>query len=394
MIYYHMHSYYSLLDSCTDPLDYVNLAVENGCKALAISEHGLPRDWTVTWSACKDAGIRYIHAVEIYLTEKLEPKTRDNYHTVLMARNMDGLKELNSLIYRSTQEDHFYYTNRISFDEFLGLSDNIITTSACLASPLHRLNEDNPYYERLVKKYSFLEIQPHNHPDQVAFNQSLYELSKKYNKKLIVGTDTHSSSKYKQECRAVLLKAKGKNYGNEDDFDLSFKTYDELVKMFEKQKALPESVYLEALNNTDLLYDMTEDIELDLSIKYPVLYGTKEEDERRFKKFVEEQLEYKVKNGIIPKSMEEAYRNSFNEEYQVFGQLDMFGFMLAQAEIVTWCKDNGIAVGPGRGSVGGSRTAFVSNITEVDAEKYGTVFSRFANPNRVEIGDYLHSLLA
>lgn len=387
MIYYHMHSDYSLLDSCTKPQEYVELAAKHGCKAFALSEHGLPRDWTVTWNACKNAGIRYMHAVEMYLTEQLEPKVRDNYHTVLIARNTDGLLELNSLIKRSTQEDHFYYTNRISFDEFLNLSDNIISTSACLASPLRRLDENNPYFEKLINKYTFLEIQPHNHPDQIDFNRKLYELAKAYNKKLIVGTDTHSSSKYKAECRAVLLKAKRKSYGDEDAFDLSFKTYDELVEMFAVQDAIPKKAYMTALQNTDLLYDMTEDIELNLDIKYPILYGSKEEDEKRFKMLVESQLVDKVKSGVIAKEDEEKYRKAFEEEYAVFKQLDMFGFMLAQSEIVTWCKDNGIVVGPGRGSVGGSRTAFVSNITEVDAEKYGTVFSRFANPNRVEIGD-------
>lgn len=387
MIYYHVHSYYSLLDSCTSPQEYVELVAKQGCKAFAISEHGMPRDWTVTWDACKQAGIRYIHAVEIYLTEQLEPKVRDNYHTVLIARNTDGLLELNNLIKKSSQDDHFYYTNRISFDEFLNLSDNIISTSACLASPLHRLDEDNPYFEKLVEKYTFLEIQPHNHPDQIEFNRKLYELANTYNKKLIVGTDTHSSSKYKAECRAVLLKAKGKSYGDEDAFDLSFKTYDELVEMFTIQNAIPEDAYMTALQNTDLLYDMTEDIELNLDIKYPILYGSKEEDEKRFKMLVDKQLTDKVNAGIIAKEDEKKYKAAFEEEYAVFKQLDMFGFMLAQSEIVTWCKDNGIVVGPGRGSVGGSRTAFVSNITEVDAEKYGTVFSRFANPNRVEIGD-------
>ena len=271
---YHCHSDYSLLDSCTKFQDYVDLAVRDGAAALSISEHGKPLNWTEKWAACKKAGVRYIHSVEIYLTESLKEKIRDNYHTVLIARNMDGVRELNELVSKSCDEDHFYYTNRISFDEFLGMSDNILSTSACLASPLNKLPEDHPRYMELVKKYDFLEVQPHLHQDQIDYNRRLADLSIMTGKPLIAGTDTHSSSAYKAECRAVLLSSKHKTYGDEDAFDLSYKTYDELVSLFGKQGALTEEEYLSAIDNTNLLYDLTEDIDLDTSIKYPILYGS------------------------------------------------------------------------------------------------------------------------
>ena len=143
-VMYHCHTEDSLLDSCTRYQDYVDLAVRDGMKALSISEHGKPLQWTEKWNACTKAGIKYIHSVEIYLTESLEERVRDNYHTVLMARNMDGLRELNALVSRSCDEKHFYYTNRISFEEFLGISPNIISTSACLASPLNKLPDSTP----------------------------------------------------------------------------------------------------------------------------------------------------------------------------------------------------------------------------------------------------------
>ena len=264
---YHCHSEYSLLDSCTKFQDYIDLAVENGQRALSISEHGKPMNWTEKWAACKKAGIRYIHSVEIYLTETLEEKIRDNYHTVLIARNMDGVRELNALVSRSCDKDHFYYTNRLSFDEFLGISNNILSTSACLASPLNKLPPDHPRYAELVQKYDFLEVQAHNHPDQIAYNKRLAELAKQYGKPLIAGTDTHSSSKYKAECRAVLLASKHKSYGDEDSFDLTYKTYDELVEMFRVQNALSEEDYMQAIENTNILYNLTEEIELDTWLK-------------------------------------------------------------------------------------------------------------------------------
>lgn len=384
---YHCHTELSLLDSCTKYQDYVDLAVKNGQKALSISEHGKPLNWTEKWNACKQAGIRYIHSVEIYLTESLKEKVRDNYHTVLMARNMDGLRELNALVSLSCDKDHFYYTNRLSFDEFLGISKNIITTSACLASPLNKLDESHPRYMELARKYDFLEVQAHNHPEQIEFNKRLVKLAKQLEKPLIAGTDTHSSRKYKAECRAVLLAAKHKSYGDEDAFDLTYKTYDELVEMFRTQGALTENEYLEAIENTNRLYDMTEDIELDTSIKYPILYGTREADSEKFTETVERKFKEKLETGVIPASQEAAFRTAIEEEMRVFRKLKMDGFMLSMSELISWCKEQGMAIGTARGSVGGSRVAYITDIIDLNPETWQTVFSRFCNEDRVEIGD-------
>lgn len=384
---FHCHSEYSLLDSCTKYGDYVELSVKNGAKALSISEHGKPLNWTEKWAACKAAGLRYIHSVEIYLTESLIEKRRDNYHTVLMARNMDGLRELNSLVSKSCNRDHFYYTNRISFDEFLNISPNIICTSACLASPLNKLPEDHPMYFQLLQKYDFLEVQPHHHPEQVEFNKRLARFSEEYSIPLIAGTDTHSSSRYKNECRSVLLSAKHKSYGDEDAFDLSYKTYDELLDLFRTQEALTEEQYVSAIENTNLLYDMTEDIELDTSIKYPILYGTREADSEKFVETIGRKFKEKIRSGIIPEEQVEPFRNAIKEELRVFQKLKMDGFMLSMSELLTWCKEQNIPVGPARGSVGGSRVAYVTDVIDLNPETWHTVFSRFCNEDREEIGD-------
>lgn len=384
---YHCHSYYSLLDSATKYQDYIELALRDGAKALSISEHGKPLNWTEKYGACKNAGIKYIHSVELYLTESLEEKVRDNYHVVLMAKNMDGLRELNELVSMSCDEDHFYYVNRISFDEFLRMSDNIISTSACLASPLNKLSPDHPRYMELARKYDFLEIQGHAHEDQVRFNKRLFELSKELGTPLIAGTDTHSSSKYMAECRQVLLEAKRKSYGDEDAFDLSYKTYPELVEMFARQEALPESAYLEAIENTNRLVEMTDDIVLDTSIKYPILYGTREEDSKQFVATVEQKFQEKLDSGIIPESQKDAFRSAMDDEMRVFQKLKMDGFMLSMSELISWCKSQGMAIGTARGSVGGSRIAYVTDIIDLNPETWHTVFSRFCNEDREEIGD-------
>lgn len=304
-----------------------------------------------------------------------------------MARNMDGVKELNRIVSKSCDKEHFYYNNRISFDEFINLSPNIITTSACLASPLNKLPDSHPRYMELAQRYDFLEIQPHNHPEQVEFNKRLLKLAKQINKPLIAGTDTHSSTPYKAECRSVLLSAKHKSYGDEDAFDLTYKTYDELVDMFKKQNAIPEQDYMQAIENTNLLYDMTEDIELDISIKYPILYGSREKDAEMFDKLIDELFEQKVADGIITPEQEQSFREAIIEEKRVFHKLHMEGFMLGQSEIVRWCKEQGMAIGTARGSVGGSRVAYVLDIIDLNPEKWHTVFSRFCNEDREEIGD-------
>lgn len=384
---YHCHTDYSLLDSCSKPQEFVDLAVRDGMKAISFSEHGKPLNWPEKWAACKAAGIRYIHSVEIYLTESLEEKVRDNYHTVLMARNFAGLLELNALVSKSCDEQHKYYVNRISFDEFLGISKNIISTSACLASPLNKLSPTHPRYMELAQKYDFLEVQGHHHPDQVAFNRRLLELSKQLGKPLIAGTDTHSSSPYKAECRSVLLTSKHKSYGDEDAFDLTYKTYDELVEMFRTQGALPEEAYMQAIENTNLLYDMTEDIELDTSIKYPILYGSRDADDKKFTELVERKFREKLDKGIIPMSQKDAFRAAIDEELRVLRKLGMTGFMLSMADIISWCRDSGMAVGTARGSVGGCRVAYITDIIDMNPETWGTLFSRFSNEDRVEPGD-------
>lgn len=328
-----------------------------------------------------------MHGVEVYLTATLEEKVRDNYHTVLIAKNFDGVKEINSLISMSYDDDHFYYKPRISFDEFLKISKNIISTSACLASPLNNIDESDPYFEKLIRKYDFLEVQAHDNNDQMFYNQKLVELSRKYRKPLIAGTDTHSLDGYKAECRKILKLEKKIEYSSEDDFDLTYKSRDELIEMFKHQGVLTENEYIAAINNTNRLADMVEEFELDESFKYPILYGTPENDKEKFHELVWKMLDEKIAAGIIPWYQEEQFRENLTEELRVFDKIGMSGFMLFMSELITWCKSNDIPTGFGRGSVCGSCAAYVTNITDVNPVEWHTVFSRFANENRTELGD-------
>lgn len=384
---YHKHTDYSLLDSCTDYKDYIDYEVSLGHIATAFTEHGKPSGWVKKKQYCDSKGIKYIHGVECYLTESLENKVRDNYHTVLLARNYEGVKEINALISRSTRKDHFYYVNRITFDEFFGLSDNVIKISACLASPLNKYNRESPLYNKLAAAYDYYEIQYHNCEEQRQYNLYLYELAQKFHKKLIAATDTHSLGKYKSECRRMLLIYKDKSYGYEDDFDLSYKTYNELVSAFREQNALPECIFMDAIEETNRLADSIEDFVIDVKPKYPILYGSYEEDNQRFVECIEYNLSLKIKNKIISYADKPKYRAAIDEELRVFKKLNMCGFMLSMSELITWCKENNIPVGTGRGSVCGSVIAYLTNVTDVDPIIWNTVFSRFCNEDRQELGD-------
>ena len=217
-VVYHLHTELSLLDSCTNHKLYTDRAVELGQKAICFTEHGNIYNWIEKKMYANSKGLKYIHGCEVYLTANLlndkGEKVRDNYHTILIAKNYKGFQELNALIDKSTQPDHFYYKPRISFDEFFAISDNIIKISACLASPIRQYptieNPDREVYEKLLKTYDFYEIQPHLYDEQRMYNDALFRASKQYNKPLIAATDTHSLDNYKAECRSILQKAKKK----------------------------------------------------------------------------------------------------------------------------------------------------------------------------------------
>ena len=376
-----------MLDSCTNYKLYIDKAAELGQTAICFTEHGNIYNNIEKKMYANKKGLKYLHGVEIYLTHSLENKVRDNYHTILIAKNKDGIKELNLLVDLATREDHMYYKPRISFEEFFNISDNVIKISACLASPLSKYpsseQADRDVYEKLLKSYDYYEIQPHvKSLEQIQYNKMLYEASKRYGIPLIAGTDTHSINQYKAECRSILQKAKHIEFSNEDEFDLTYKSYDELVEMFRQQGSLPMEVVLEAIENTNRMADSVTDYELDIEFKYPILY---ENEEEVFVERIYKMYQDKLDKGIIKPNPK--YEENIQEELRVFKKIGMVGFMLFMSELVCWCWDNGIPIGFCRGSVGGSTIAYLTDIIDVDPVVWDTVFSRFANEDRKEIGD-------
>lgn len=389
---YHLHSDMSNgvtnIDSVTKFQKYIDRAKETGMKAMAFSEHGSVFAWDLKKEAIEKAGMKYIHAEEFYITQTLEEKVRDNWHCVLIGKNWEGVRELNYLASKSfnRKDNHFFYVPRITIDDLLNTSDNIIITSACLGGPLNHAPED--IVKQLLKFMSknkhrcFLEIQHHNVSDQKSYNLQLVQWSKEYGIPLIAGTDTHSLDEIHAEGRKILQKSKDICFSDEDGWDLSFKTYDELCEAYRKQGALSEEVYLTAIENTNKMADMVEEFVLDRNTKYPKIY---DDPIKTFKQKINDG--YKNNEYVHQRYSKKEVLDRVQEELAVYEKVGAIDFMLLETYIREWEKSVGIHSGPGRGSVSGSMIAYLLNITKMDSLKFHLNFFRFMNPARVTNAD-------
>lgn len=454
---YHIHSMYSNgitnIDSIIDFHDYVDMAKELGMKAFAFSEHGSLFAWLKKKEYIESCGMKYIHAVEAYLTEDNEnkphlysavdilsselnaksknkdirvhfykswitedgktlvesvdeitkgkaiwidettikdegyKKDRDNYHIVLIAKNYDGVEELNKLVSKSFCRDdfHFYYMPRISFEELFDTSDNIIVTSACLGGVLHSgtpsAKEKFLSFVERNKHRCFFEIQHHNCKEQIEYNKLLYQISIDTGVPLIAGTDTHALNDIHMDGRAMLQKARNVHFSNEDAWDLTFKSYEQLVAAYKLQNSLPIDVVLQAIENTNKMADMVEKFTIDYSPKYPKLY---EDSEEVFKQKINDGVKSR---GIMNYPNYQEYLDRIHYEYDVYKHNGAIDFMLLEENYKSEMRKLNIKYGYSRGSVSGSIIAYLLYITEIDSVKYNLNFERFMNKERVSLAD-------
>lgn len=392
-IYTILHSHTMLsnatttIDSVTGFQDYVDKAKECGMKALAISEHGNILEWWHKKCAIEKAGMKYIHAVEAYVTYSLKEKIRDNYHCLLIAKNYEGFLELNKLISNSfnKHDNHFYYSPRITYDELKNTSDNIIVSTGCLGGILNKADENLylDFIDWLIQNKSrcFLEIQHHNVDEQIAYNKKLINLSKRFNIPLLATTDTHCLNNIHVKGREILQLAKNIKFEEESGWDLTFKTYDELCAAFEKQ-GISASVYKVALENTNKIADMVEPFDLDKNTKYPKIYDN---PEQTFKNKINQGI--REHREVLSQYPKQKVKDIVNEEFEVYKKVGAIDFMLLEVYLREWEKQNGIQCGFGRGSVSGSMIAYLLDVTQMNSLKFNLNFFRFLNPNRVSNAD-------
>ena len=376
------------IDSVTKYEDYIKRASELGMKAIAITEHGNILSFLKKKDCCEKYGLKYIHGIEAYLTETIDTKIRDNYHCCLYARNWEGVKELNKLISNSynRNDNHFYYTPRILIDDLFKTSDNIIVASACLGGVFNKGNDE--VKKRMLdffiknKDRCFLEIQHHNVKDQIEYNKYLFKLSQEYGLKLVTNTDTHCLNKKHVKGRDILQRAKNIRFDNEDGWDLTFKSYDELIESYKQQNSLPMFVILEAMENTNRIADMVEEFTMDKSYKYPKLYDNSEDV-----------LKQKINEGVIRTGIDKL--PNYETEYlpRIYSELETYkhngavDFLLLDENIKTWGREHDIYPGYSRGSCSGSLICYLLGITDVDSVLHKLNFERFMNTERVSLAD-------
>ena len=388
----HLHSMLSSgvtnIDSVTRYDQYIDRAAELGMKAMAFSEHGSVFQWVKKKLHTEEMGMKYIHAQEFYLTQTLSEKIRDNYHCLLIAKNYDGVLELNKLSSKAfnRNDNSFYYVPRITIEDVKNTSDNIIVSTACLGGVLNKAPDDIrwDFYHWLCehKDRCFLEIQPHLDPAQKSYNNTLWTLSKQGGLRLLMCTDTHALNSTHVEGRKILQKAKNIHFDGEDKFHLEMMSYDELVQLCRMQDALPIDVYLDAIEMTNTVADMIEPFELDYSYKYPHLWGDDSEAV----------LRAKIADGIVWRGVDkllnyQEYIDRIEYEMKAYVHNGAIDFMLLMEDIIAWCKTQDILVGYGRGSCNGSVIAYLLGITEMDSIKHGLNFERFMNTERVSLSD-------
>lgn len=388
----HLHSMLSNgvtnIDSVTPYDQYIDKAHELGMAAMAFSEHGSVLGWVKKKLHMEELGMKYIHAEEFYLTNTLDEKVRDNYHCLLIAKNYDGVLELNKLSSKSFNRDNnsFYYVPRITIEDVKNTSDNIIVSTACLGGVLNKAPEPirQDFFDWLCQHPDrcFLEIQPHISAEQKRYNQALWALSKRSGLRLLMCTDTHALNAEHVEGRKILQKAKNIHFDGEDEFYLEILSYDELVSLCKIQNALPMEVYLDAIEMTNVVADMVEPFELDYSYKYPHLWGDDSE----------QVLRAKIADGIKWRGVDklpnyQEYLDRIEYEMKAYIHNGAIDFMLLMEDIIAWCKTQDILVGYGRGSCNGSVIAYLLGITEMDSIKHGLNFERFMNTERVSLSD-------
>ena len=370
------------IDSTATYSEYIDRAKELGMTAIAFTEHGSVFGWYRKKKYAEESGLKYIHASEFYITETLSEKIRDNYHACLYARNFDGFKELNklsSISYKRSQENRFYYNPRITFEELINTSDNILITSACVGGILGKGNAE--IKQRFItfmqnnKHRCFLEIQPFGVDKQIEHNQYMYKIHTETGIRLTCGTDTHALDE--MESREILQKSKKIFFEDERGWNLTFKNYEQLVKDFEVHRSIPTPVILEAIENTNVISSMVEPFELDYSNKYPHIYDNPE------KILIE-----RIKEGAKERGIDVAeYRDRINYEFATYKKNGALQFLLLEDKIKTYCRENDIAYGYSRGSVSGSFIAYLLKITDVNSIKWNLSFERFMSPERVSLSD-------
>ena len=386
----HVHTHYSLLDGLPKIDDLLNYVKKLGMDSVAITDHGAMYGVIEFYQKAKKAGIKPIIGEEFYIAkEEMEQKRpnidNEKYHLILLAKNFTGYQNLVRLTTKAWLEG-FYYKPRIDEKTLKEHSEGLICLSACLQGKIPRLVLAGKLEEaeKLALKYQeifgkdnfYLELQHHPHiPEQQKANNALILLSKKLNIPLVATNDVHYLKKDDAEAQDILMLVNTGADPNDPERltmssdDFSLKSPEEMMKDFE---STPDSI-----TNTQKIVDSCN-LEIDLyktNLPYFKVPNGKTPDEY---------LKELCLEGLKKRNLANIKKAKERLEYElsVIKQTGFASYFLIVADFVNWAKNNGIVVGPGRGSASGSLVSYLLNITDIDPLKYNLLFERFLNPER------------
>jgi len=407
------------MDGVATPQEYVSRAVELGMPAIAITDHGTLSGHREMYRTCKEAGIKPILGVEGYIAydrhdkrdkaDRTGPLDLNYYHIVLLAKNQQGLENLNKLNEIGWTEG-FYKKPRIDFEVLERYKDGIIVLSACMSGLIAKAIEVGEYAE--AKKHIewfkqtfgddfYIEVMPHNKQE---INESLVELAKAYSVKIVVTPDCHHSTVDQKIIQEMMLllnthaklqkdvtyekSKKQKNmmdrldylYGADRQmsfrsFDIHLLSRDEMAQAMAKHGVTDEQMFESTLEIANKVEDY--DIKSGLNL-LPVQYKNPLEELKSLA------IDGLKSLGLLDK---QEYMDRLEEELAVISEKNFAPYFLVVYNMLSWAKKQEIMVGPGRGSSAGSLLCYAIGITDIDPIKHGLLFFRFINPERNDFPD-------
>lgn len=394
-VHLHVHTEYSLLDGSCKIKEIAIRAKELGMEHLAITDHGNMYGVIDFYKAAKDAGINPVIGCEVYVApgsrfDRELSKGDERYnHLVLLAENNKGYANLMKIVSRGFTEG-FYYKPRVDYEVLEKYHEGIIALSACLAGAvasavLHdsyeKAKEEALKLEKIFGKDNFfLELQDHGIPQQGTVNQALLRLSQETGIKLVATNDVHYIMAEDAEAHDILLciqmqkKVQDKDRMRYEGGQYYLKSEKQMMELF------PYAT--EAVQNTGLIAERCH-VEIEFGNyklpRFDVPEGFT----------AEEYLGKLCKEGFYKryKNPPEELEKRLEYELDTINTMGFTDYFLIVWDFIKYARDNGISVGPGRGSAAGSIVSYALGITNIDPVKYDLLFERFLNPERVTMPD-------
>lgn len=377
-------------------------AKEIGLKSYAITNHGNAYAFLYYDLLKKDyPDIKMIYGCELYECEDITVKDKDNkyFHLICLIRNEQGRKDLNKVITKSNFEG-FYFKPRCTVEDIKPYAENFVISSACLASKLARESDFekcieyvNEYKEAFP--YFFLEMQSHSHQDQRSYNQKILELSKRTNTQFIITTDSHAPKKEDLYYQDKLIQIGRKSSNNDKNAIENSEVYegcymqseDEIHEIMDSQIGY-ENVCL-GLENTNKVADLIENVDMPFQKPqlptFPLPDGYRDNNEFLWH-LVRQGWKDRGYNNLS-EDEQQVRRTRLSYEMGIIHSMGFDGYFLFVWDFIKAAEKLGIEVGKGRGSAAGSLVCYCCHITDIDPIKYGLIFERFLNPERVGLPD-------